>query len=542
MTELPISFPDPQMRNERYWVTSEVSELEPGSLLLRPMGLEIRETRLLEVGTDGHGSSVGLVVRACQEGIDILIGFRAVPIAPGELSPYRLKREPNLRVEIDGVGLEIPVFRAGKQRFVRICERSSSYLVSPSDPELSAEDTALLKGIGEVDEEGSYIWLPFKKKVRLRLQEFPDVVCVATRCLRVDGTQETELRTLAYHDWSIGELMERCGSARLEKIGQVSLGTSPLPVRQFMTIPTARLELDHLAEPDEDGWVRSSFGRRVSTSVLKSARLMSFSLAGEFASPPRGSRVVGVQEERLALLDQGGADRPVIRTEPRRWRPTADGSAMVMSNEIKFLTMVMNRGSSYCMRSEAVGDFRSDRWISTKHFVLNELTFAGDRPVLATGDLALFTFETGQPELVMTGMGSVTSVVTKSRVVSVNVLITHVHEDDRLYVDGYRCSGGLTAVPLGMLEPVSLVRGGRLRWRPRPITAQILQKLARKGRLPLVFEDKFGVSNVAVSLLPRAFLCFPPTPSLSEPPVGRRPTFGGEDPRLDSTRVKRGQR
>lgn len=539
-----VSIPDPQMRNERYWVTSEVSELEPGSLLLRPMGLEIGDKRLLEVGIDGRGSCVGLVVRACLEGIGILTGFRAVPIAAGETSPRELKREPDLRVDLDGVGVQIPVFRVGKQSFVRICERSSSYMVSRLGPQLSGEHRALFEGIGEVDARSSYIWLPYTGKVRLRLQEFPDVVCVATRRLGVDGAQDTELKTLPYHDWFIGELMERCGSARLEEIGQLSLGASPLPVRQFMGLPTARLEFEHLVGSDEDGWVGSSFGRRVSTSVLKSARLMSFSLAGEFASPPPSSRVVGMQEERLVLLDQGGADRPVIRTEPRKWRPSPDRSAVVVSNEIKFLVMVMNRGSTYRMRSEAVRDFRADRWASSKRFVLNELTFAGDRPVLATGDLALFTFETGQPELVMTGMGSVMSVVTKSRDVSVNVLITHVREDEggRLYVDGYRCSGGLTAVPLGMLEPVNLIRGARLRWRPRPITAQILQRLAREGRLPLVFEDKFGVNNVAVSLLPRAFLCFP-APRAARASCGKPSDLAREGMRrLHPTQVKRDER
>jgi hypothetical protein len=337
---------------------------------------------------------------------------------------------------------------------------------------------------------------------------------LASRELGEGNRTATRISVLPYYDWSIGELMERCGSPRIERVDCKEVGGQRMPIRQFLTVPTARLRIAQscLAGPGDAGT------EAISTEALRSMRLLSFDLAKELPTETKAGKAGGALGIRLVLLDQGGAEEAVVRTEPRMWRPTVDRTALVVSNDIKFLTIVMNRGLTYHMRSEAVDDFRTDEWSSREHFVLNDLSFAGEKPSLAPGDLATFVLETGQPERVRSMMGSMMRVVTKPKVVSVRVFIAWARETDdgRLYVDGYRSTGGLTAVPVVETSPVRLLRGGRLRWRPRMLPPEALLRLAKAGRFPFVYEDEGGAINVAVSVMLPGRLAFPPGPRADE--------------------------
>ncbi len=511
-----MSYPDPQMRSEIYWksedLVGEDALLNPSDLLYRPIALEAGRKRCFEVSSDGRSSKVALVSSFGKEGIGVILGFRAEPLENSHWTgPVRF--DQNLVYDLPHpCKLEVPIFRIGRRRFVRICERSSRYLLVPMRPRLSRREEGLLHWTS-VGSGAIHAWLPHTEDgLDLVLQEFPDTVAVVTRSLGDDGAETTRIVTMPYEDWSIGELMGRCTRAHLETVRQMKVGGTSFPVRQFFLKPTAWLESALVVGEGEQGEVILDLRRSISTSLLKSSRLLSFVVARELPTTPCWKHIaVDENPPRLVLLDQGGARGPVVRTEPRKWRSLPGGMGMAIANGLKYLTTVLCGGSSYNMRSEALEEFRSAEWRAKPRFMFNDLEFAGDRPCLAAGDLALFVFETGQPELVQTIAGRRMQVVSEARVARVQVFITHAHEteDDKLYVDGYRSTGGLTAVDFDQVDPVDLIRGGRLRWRPKEVSMKFLRSQAAKGRFPIVFSDRSSTINVAVSMIPNGYLVAP---------------------------------
>jgi hypothetical protein len=243
--------------------------------------------------------------------------------------------------------------------------------------------------------------------------------------------------------------------------------------------------------------------------MLKDTRLLGFTIGKQFRSVPKNGEVLSEHEKRVILLDQGGATGPVVRTEPKKWKPLPDKTAKVIANGMKYLVSISNNDKTYYMRSEAVEEYRSDEWGKKSQFVINDLTFKGDRPLLAKGDLALFSYESGNPELVITSLGKTMSTVSKHETKTVRVFITYSEESEKgIYIDGYRSIGSLTAFPISDMTTVQQIRGGRLRWRPKKLDRDKLQR-SPDTVFPVAFEDKSSNIHVVVSILQPSYTVVP---------------------------------
>lgn len=94
-----ISYPDPEIRHELYWKRMEIcSPTDLGDLAYRPVGLTVEGERAFEIGIEGIGTRAGIIVTLEEQGIGILLGFRAFPLKAGNVgritfagySPYNL--------------------------------------------------------------------------------------------------------------------------------------------------------------------------------------------------------------------------------------------------------------------------------------------------------------------------------------------------------------------------------------------------------------------------------------------------------------------
>lgn len=537
-----VSFPDPQMRSELYSRTETVgADLRALDLVLRPVAVIHDGRELFGIHHNGSSDRCCLVVDADNHSLDLMLGFRSLPLNT-TASRAPLSQAGVASYQFQEGEVKIPVFRWGDVRFARICQGcqdcqvcqgSLSYIVAPHPVSLSKEDARVLRECGasvencQGEEEAAYIRLTPSSGTELVLQEFPDTTAIATRRLS-DGKPVTEICAVPHYDHSVGELMERCGHAHIEEIGEHDTGSESLPIREFLSKPTAWLEFAQLASLRGSP---SSIENSLHTAALRRARLVSFALGTIHRQPPRRGRVIATRKPRLVLLNQGGAREPIVRTEPKRWSRIPGGDVLVVGNPLRYLTTIIHHRSSYHMRSEAVDDFHSEEWRDRERYWLNDILFAGDRPRLHRGDLATFVLETGSPELVRTDVGSVKTNVTETETDSIRVFITHIESrEDRLYVDGYRSAGGLTAVPIEQTDPRWLIRGGRLRWRPKPLNPGQLRAELERGHLPLVFRNRSQELTVVVSWIPRTYLAAPSPqhPESTREPGPQAPPVKGE--------------
>jgi hypothetical protein len=171
--------------------------------------------------------------------------------------------------------------------------------------------------------------------------------------------------------------------------------------------------------------------------------------------------------------------------------------------------------------SEAVEEYDSEKWRDQEGFHLNELGFRGKEPDLLPGDLATFRYESGIPERVRTSLGESMSTVSEHDLSSIHVFITYVEKTrEGLYVDGYRSTGSMTAIPVDEIqadgENIDIIRGGRMRWRPRTIRSKDLLGFAVQSS-PFVFRTQSGRTEVAVSILPPETLIIPNTRTEKSP-------------------------
>ncbi len=502
---MELCYPDPKIRQELYWKERRVND--PGDLEgfeFRPVSLEVGGKEIFEHDSNGSWSKVGLLVSCNQDSLCILPGLRTLPL--GSPKGRELKPVGRTRYGVGDGEIELGLLLMDGVRLLRVCGLFSPFIVTAKQA-LSPSEKDLLQEVGDLrmESHGISLWLPFSRpEVRLQAQEFPDTVAVVTREAGKSGEVISSIGVMPFYHQRVGELMERCGRAHLQKTGRIKISGRKLPIREFYNKPTAWLNFCQLN--DAKSW-ELSVCEKVSANTLERSRLLSFTLAREVERVPRtrGIKRIGQNQARLIMLDQGGATGQVVRTEPKRWKPRGAGS--IMANELRYLTEITTNRGTYKMRSEAVADFRSDKWRRKDQFRLNQLLFAGERPALEKGEIALFCFNIGQPEVIRTTTGTRMQVVAEPRTQSIDVYITHLEQKNGdLYVDGFRSIGSFTAIPLDQVNPTYLIRGGTLRWRPLKITHRFLEQ---NSKFPVVFKDEKHTINVAITKKPSTHLIAP---------------------------------
>jgi hypothetical protein len=502
---LELHFTDPQLRNELFWKKTQINDKQDlVNLAFRPICMEIP-------GKDRQikkSLRTGIIVSSCQDGVCLLLGFRTLPIH--EMNIHKLCLSGNKTCDIGERKIELPILRLRKTEFARIFGFNDPHLLVPQKPNISSKENSILENIGKphIEKESVTIWLPYSDpNIKLRLLEYPNNLALITRELGNQGKLIIKPKLVPYHDHLIGRLMERSGSAHLEEIKRMKIGKKLIPVRQFFLRPTARLEFSQIVDSGN-----LTIQDSISVNTLESARLLCFALARELEKDPKTKNVlkIGVNPERLVLLDQGGTTGPVVGTEPRKWKARSRGSTI--SNELRYLTMITFQGTTYHMRSEAVADYNAGEWKTKDRFRMNDLLFAGQKPILEIGKTALFTKQRGQPEKIRTYTGTRLQVTVEPRTSRLNVYITHLEEKKNgdLYIDGFRSMDSFTAVPINQIDPTHLIRGGRLRWRPKAIQQR---QLTEHIDFPIVYQDQTGTVNVAITRIPQRSIY---TPAINE--------------------------